>query len=117
MSEHVKEVNDTSFEQDVVDAGVPVLVDFWAEWCAPCRMIAPTVEAMAKEYEGRVRVVKLNVDYNPSVAAAYGIKGIPTLILFRDGKEAERIVGAVGKESLSRLVEKHVGTKVQQAQA
>ncbi len=112
MSEYVKEVTDTSFEQDVIGAGEPVLVDFWAEWCAPCRMIAPTVEAVAKEYEGRARVVKLNVDNSPQVAQRYGIKGIPTLILFRDGKEAERIVGAVGKDSLSRLVEKHVGTQV-----
>ncbi len=112
MSEYVKEVTDTSFEQDVIGAGEPVLVDFWAEWCAPCRMIAPTVEAVAKEYEGRARVVKLNVDNSPQVAQRYGIKGIPTLILFRDGKEADRIVGAVGKDSLSRLVEKHVGTQV-----
>ncbi len=112
MSEHVREVSDENFEHDVIGASEPVLVDFWAEWCAPCRMIAPTVEAVAKEYEGRAHVVKLNVDDNPNVAQRYGIKGIPTLILFRDGKEAERIVGAVGKDSLSRLVEKHVGTQV-----
>ncbi len=117
MSEYVREVNDASFERDVIGASEPVLVDFWAEWCAPCRMIAPTVDALAKEFEGHARVVKLNVDDNPNVAQRYGIKGIPTLILFHDGKEAERIVGAVGKESLSRLVEKHVGAEVQQSKA
>ncbi|MGI9106349.1 MAG: thioredoxin [Pyrinomonadaceae bacterium] len=109
MSEQVKDVSDAAFAQDVLGASEPVLVDFWAAWCAPCRMIAPAVEAVAKEYEGRACVVKVNVDDNPEVAGRYGIKGIPTLILFRDGKEAERIVGAVGKESLSRLVGKHVG--------
>lgn len=116
MSEHVKEVNDTSFEKDVLQSEQPVLVDFWAAWCAPCRMIAPIVEAVAEQYRGSAAVVKLNVDDNPSVSQRFGIKGIPTLILFRDGKEAERIVGATSKETLSRLVEKHVnGAEAQTA--
>jgi thioredoxin 1 len=109
MGEHVNEVSDASFEQEVVGASEPVLVDFWAPWCGPCRMIAPSVEAVAKEYAGRARVVKINVDENPSVSQRYGIKGIPTLILFRGGKEEERVVGATSKEALSRLIGKHVG--------
>ncbi len=107
MSEQVKDVNDGGFEQDVLQAGQPVLVDFWAEWCAPCRMIAPAVEAVAEQYKGRARVVKLNVDENPATSQRYGIKGIPTLILFKDGKEEERVVGATSKESLGRIIEKH----------
>ncbi len=108
MSEHVKEVSDTSFERDVLQSNQPVLVDFWAPWCGPCRMIAPTVEAVAEQYRGSASVVKLNVDDNPSTSQRYGIKGVPTLILFRDGKEEERVVGATSKEALARLVEKHV---------
>ncbi|GAC1446185.1 MAG: thioredoxin TrxA [Pyrinomonadaceae bacterium] len=107
MSEYVKEVSDASFEQDVLQSKPPVLVDFWAAWCAPCRMIAPVVEALAEQYRESASVVKLNVDENPSISQRYGIKGIPTLILFRDGKEVERIVGAASKESLSRLIEKY----------
>lgn len=83
MSDHVKEVSDSSFENDVLKSEQPVLVDFWAAWCAPCRMLAPTVEAVAEKYAGNARVVKLNVDDNPSVSQRYGIKGIPTLILLR----------------------------------
>ena len=108
MSELVKEVNDASFEKDVLQSKQPVLVDFWAPWCAPCRMIAPVVEAVAEQHRGSASVVKLNVDENPSTSQRYGIKGIPTLILFREGKEAERVVGATSKESLMRLFEKHV---------
>src|SRR5947199_6844993 len=108
MSEHVTEVSDSSFEQDVLNADQPVLVDFWAEWCAPCRMLAPTVDAVAEKYAGTARVVKLNVDDNPTVSQKYGIKGIPTLILFKGGKEEERIVGATSKEAISRLFEKHL---------
>lgn len=116
MSEYVKEVNDASFEKDVLQSEQPVLVDFWAAWCAPCRMIAPTVEAVAEQYRGSAAVVKLNVDDNPSISQRYGIKGIPTLILFRDGKETERVVGATSKETLTRLVEKYVnGTDMQTA--
>ena len=108
MSEFVKEVTDTSFEADVLSSEKPVLVDFWAPWCAPCRMIAPTVEAIAQGFQGSADVVKMNVDNNPSISQRFGIKGIPTLILFKDGKEAERIVGAAGKEAITRLVEKYV---------
>jgi len=108
MSEYVNEVSDSSFEKDVLQSNQPVLVDFWAAWCAPCRMLAPTVEAVAEKYAGNARVVKLNVDENPSVSQRYGIKGIPTLILFKDGKEEERVVGATSKEAISRMIDKHV---------
>ena len=107
MSERVKEVTDDSFEREVVQSDKPVLVDFWAEWCGPCRMLAPTIEAVAEEYSASAVVVKLNVDDNPISAASFGIKGIPTMILFNHGKEVERIVGVTGKESIGRLIEKH----------
>src|ERR671916_2722847 len=110
MSEYVNEVSDSSFEKDVLQSNQPVLVDFWAAWCAPCRMLAPTVEAVAEKYAGNATVVKLNVDDNPSVSQRYGIKGIPTLILFKNGKEEERVVGATSKEAISRMIDKHVGT-------
>jgi thioredoxin 1 len=108
MSEHVKEVSDSNFENVVLQSDKPVLVDFWAEWCAPCRMIAPTVEAVAEKYADNASVVKVNVDENPSTAQRYGIKGIPTLILFKGGKEEERMVGAMSKDSLARMIEKHL---------
>jgi thioredoxin 1 len=108
MSEYVKAVSDASFEKDVLQSERPVLVDFWAAWCAPCRMIAPLVEAVAEEYGESAAVVKLNVDENPATSQRYGIKGIPTLILFKGGREEERLVGATSKEALSRLVGKHL---------
>jgi thioredoxin 1 len=108
MSEHVKHVTDSSFEQDVLQSGKPVLVDFWAEWCAPCRMIGPMIEEIATEFASNATVVKLNVDDNTSTAQRYGIKGIPTLILFSGGKEVERVVGATGKDSIARIIEKHM---------
>jgi thioredoxin len=108
MSEHVTDVSDGSFEKDVLQSDKPVLVDFWAAWCAPCRMLAPTVEAVAEQYSGTARVVKLNVDDNPSISQRYGIKGIPTLILFKGGKEEERVVGATSKEAIARMIDKHV---------
>ena len=109
MSEHVKETSDGTFENDVLKSDRPVLVDFWAAWCAPCRMLAPTVEAVAEKYANNARVVKLNVDDNPSVSQRFGIKGIPTLILFKNGKEEERVVGATSEQAISRMLDKHVG--------
>ena len=108
MSEHVKETSDGTFENDVLKSDRPVLVDFWAAWCAPCRMLAPTVEAVAEKYANSARVVKLNVDDNPSVSQRFGIKGIPTLILFKNGKEEERVVGATSEQAISRMLDKHV---------
>ena len=110
MSENVTEVSDASFENDVLQSDRPVLVDFWAAWCAPCRMLAPTVEAVADKYASTARVVKLNVDDNPSVSQRYGIKGIPTLILFKNGHEEERVVGATSEGAISRMLDKHIST-------
>jgi thioredoxin 1 len=109
MSDYVSEVSDSSFEKDVLHSDKPVLVDFWAEWCGPCRALAPTVEAIAEKYAATARVVKLNVDDNPAVSQQYGIKGIPTLIVFRGGKEEERVVGATSREALSKMIDKHIG--------
>jgi thioredoxin 1 len=110
MSALVSEVTDANFENEVLSASQPVLVDFWAAWCAPCRMLAPTVEAVAEKYHGQAKVVKLNVDENIDSSSRYGIKGIPTLILFRDGKEVERVVGVPSnaKDFLSQMLDKHV---------
>jgi thioredoxin 1 len=108
MNAKVLSVTDSSFEKDVLQASKPVLVDFWAEWCAPCRMLAPTIDAVAEQFGDNASVVKVNVDDNSTVAQRYGIKGIPTLILFNAGKEVERVVGATSKESISRMIEKHV---------
>jgi thioredoxin 1 len=109
MSEHIRETNDGSFEQDVLQSERPVLVDFWAEWCAPCKALNPAVEAVALKYASSARVVKMNIDDNPSVAQRYGIRGLPTLILFKGGREEDRIVGAISKDVISRLIDKHVG--------
>ena len=109
MSEHVIEASDGNFDQVVLQTAGPVLVDFWAEWCGPCRRLAPTIEAVAEEYAAKARVVKLNVDAGPVTAKRYGIQGIPTLILFRDGAEKERIVGTAGKEAISAMIDRHLG--------
>jgi len=108
MAHFANEVTDTNFESDVLGSDKPVLVDFWAEWCGPCRMIAPTVEAIAEEYQGKAGVNKMNVDENMNIPQQYGIRGIPTLILFKGGQEQERIVGAVTREAIARVVEKYV---------
>ena len=108
MSEKVTAVSDSTFEKEVLQSDKPVLVDFWAEWCAPCRMLAPTIDAIAAQFNETAGVVKVNVDDNTATAQRYGIKGIPTLILFSAGKEVERVVGATSKESISRMIEKHV---------
>ena len=115
MSEFVREVSDSSFEKDVLGSAKPVLVDFWAEWCAPCRMLAPTVAAVAEHYGDAASVVKLNVDDNPSTAQRYGIKGIPTLILFKGGTEAERVVGATSKDNIARMIDRALGTVTAQS--
>lgn len=95
------EVTDNTFEHEVLQSTQPVLVDFWAVWCGPCRAVAPIVEEIASEYEGRLKVMKLDVDDNPRTASAYGVQSIPTLLVFKDGKPAERIIGAVPKKVIT----------------
>jgi len=111
-AENVQTFTDSNFDETVLKAGTPVLVDFWAEWCAPCRAIAPAVAAVAEKYSSRIKVVKLNVDEGVDTSSRYWIKGIPTLILFRDGREVERVVGtpANAKEFLSSILDKHLST-------
>ncbi|MGN1003132.1 MAG: thioredoxin [Oscillospiraceae bacterium] len=97
-------INTSNFESEVLESQQPVLVDFWAEWCGPCRMLAPTVDQLAEEYAGRVKVCKLNVDEAPSLAAQYGVTSIPTLILFRDGKPAATSIGVKPKAQLKAML-------------
>ena len=100
-------LNDASFDNDVLKSDVPVLVDFWAEWCGPCRMMEPTIDAIASDYAGKVKVGKLNVDDNGGTAARYGIRGIPTLLLFKGGQVVEQRVGAVGKSEVQKMLDSH----------
>lgn len=105
MSESIKHVSDASFEADVIQSDVPVLVDYWAPWCGPCKMIAPLLEEAAKQYQGRVIIAKVNVDENPDTAAKFGIRGIPTLMLFKDGSAAATKVGALSKSQLGAFLD------------
>ena len=106
--DHTLEFTDQNFEQEVLKSQQPVLVDFWATWCAPCRMMSPAVEAVAAEYAGRAKVGKLNVDENLSVATRYNIRGVPTLLLFKGGQIQEQVVGATSKDAISKLLDKHL---------
>lgn len=105
---HMMEFTDQNFDEQVLKSAKPVLVDFWAPWCAPCRMMAPTVEAVAGEYAERAVVGKLNVDDNQGVAGKYNIRGIPTLLLFKDGQVAEQVVGATSKDAVKKMLDKHL---------
>ena len=109
MSELVSDVTDQNFDQEVLKSDQPVLVDFWAEWCHPCKMLNPAVEQVAEKYQGKTKVVKLNVDDNNPTAQLCGIKGIPTLILFKGGVEAERVVGATSKDNIARMIDRALG--------
>jgi thioredoxin 1 len=102
------EFTEQNFEEQVLKSDQPVLVDFWAPWCTPCRAMAPAVEAIASEYTGRAKVGKLNVDDNLSLAGQYNIRGIPALLLFKDGQIREQLVGACGKEAIRKMLEKHL---------
>lgn len=108
MAAGVHPVSDRDFDTEVLKAAVPVLVDFWAPWCGPCRMVAPVVESLAGEYEGKLSVVKVNTDENPNTARQFHISGIPTLLLFKDGKVVDQIVGAVPKSQLQGMIDKHL---------
>lgn len=105
MSELTKAVTDDSFKQDVLEAPGPVLVDFWAEWCGPCRMVAPMLDEIAKEYEGKLTVAKVNIDDNPMTPNNFNVRGIPTLILFKDGKPVDTLVGARPKSALKQWID------------
>ena len=107
---NVNEVSDATFKADVLEADVPVLVDFWAPWCGPCRSIAPVIEELAGEYAGRAKFVKVNVDDHQGTAATYGVRSIPNLILFKDGQVAQQIVGAVAKTKLIEALDGAIGT-------
>ena len=101
-------VTDSTFEQEVIDAGDSVLVDFWADWCGPCHAISPVIEKLASEYQGRLRVAKVNVDENPEAPARFGIRSIPTMILFKDGELKEKVVGVQTKLQLNSLINRYV---------
>jgi thioredoxin 1 len=107
-SELITHTSDASFNADVIEAGTPVLVDYWAEWCGPCKMIAPILDEVSKDYDGKLRVAKMNVDENRDVPAKYGIRGIPTLMLFKDGQLAATKVGALSKAQLTAFIDSHL---------
>ena len=101
-------VTDATFKEQVLDSDVPVLVDFWAPWCGPCRMVAPVVDEIAQQYSDQVKVVKVNTDENPSVASQYGIRSIPTLMIFKGGQRVDTVVGAVPKTTLANTLDKYL---------
>ena len=108
MSEHIHYVSDDSFEQEVLQAGVPVLVDYWADWCGPCKMISPILDEVAKEYVGKLKVCKLNIDENQGTPPKFGIRGIPTLMIFKNGNVEATKVGALSKSQLTAFVDSNI---------
>ena len=103
-----KQVDDTNFKQEVLESDIPVLVDFWAAWCMPCKMVVPVVEQIAEKYQGKLKVCKLNVDEAPETAREYGIMSIPTLAVFKDGKVVEKVAGAVAASRLESMIDPHI---------
>jgi thioredoxin 1 len=112
MADNIPSVSDASFQADVIEASKtqPVMVDFWADWCRPCKMLTPTVEEIAREHAGKLKVVKLNIDDNMGVPGKFNIRGIPTLLVFKGGQVADQIVGAVPKEQIVKVIERHIAS-------
>ena len=108
MSEHIIHVTDSTFKSEVLDSTVPTLVDFWAEWCGPCKMIAPILEDAAKDYAGKLRIAKINIDDNPKTPGEFGIRGIPTLLLFKEGSMEAQKVGALSKSQLTAFIDNNL---------
>lgn len=108
MSNNISAITDATFESEVIESATPVLVDFWAQWCGPCKAIAPILEDLAQKYNGKVKVVKLDVDSNPGTPPKFGVRGIPTLILFKDGQVKATQVGLISKNELATFIEDHV---------
>ena len=108
MSNNIMQVTDTTFENDVIDSKTPVLVDFWAQWCWPCKAIAPILDDIAQKYQGKIKIAKLDVDHNPATPPKFGVRGIPTLILFKDGQVKATQVGLLSKNDLMSFIETHV---------
>ena len=115
MNEHIKHVTDASFDTEVLKAGTPVLVDYWAEWCGPCKMIAPILDEIASEYQDRIKIAKLNIDENPQTPPKFNIRGIPTLILFKNGTVEAQKVGAVSKSQLAAFLDTNLDSSDQRS--
>lgn len=109
MNEHVLETSDAKFDQDVLKSNVPVLVDFWAVWCGPCRALAPIIDELAVDNKGKIKVVKVNTDENPNSPSQYGVRGIPTVMLFKDGQVMDQSVGVAAKKALQNMINKALG--------